>query len=123
MIKIDADIGLTDAIKNYLEKKVQRAVKNTEGWVSSVKVNLWHEPRTDSHVVEIIVFLNGGKTIRNYSRTDDMYASIDIACASVERQLRKAKEKVIDIKRYNSIKDKLTVSQPSQTIATESVAV
>ena len=99
------NLDLTDALKDYVERKVNKAIKHTEGLVSSVRVNLLYEAKTDSHVAEIIVFLKGNRTVRNYSKTDDMYASIDIATASIERQLRKTKEKIIDVKRYRTDKE------------------
>ncbi len=110
-------LEITEAMESYFEKKLNRACKHNEQLISSVKTNLSYEAKTDSNIVEIIVFLGGGKTIRNYSRTDDMYASIDIACASIERQLRKAKEKIIDVRRYRSFEEKFAVADKEKLVA------
>jgi ribosomal subunit interface protein len=110
MNKIDVqgrDLEITRAIEQYIYKKLTRAIKHMSEHVSSARVNLSCESRTATHLVEIIVFMQGGKTLRNQTRSEDMYASIDIACGSLERQIRKIKEKNIDVKRYRSIESKL----------------
>lgn len=110
MNKIDVqgrDLEVTRAIEQYVYKKLSRAIKHMAEHVSSARVNLSCESRTATHLVEVIVFMHGGKTLRNQTRSEDMYASIDIACASLERQIRKIKEKNMDIKRYRSMESKL----------------
>ncbi len=102
------NIEITRAIEQYVSKKFNRATKHTSEFISNVRVNLSCESRTATHLVEVIVFLHGGKTIRNQTRTEDMYASVDIASASLERQLRKIKERNIDVKRYQSMEEKLS---------------
>lgn len=101
------NVEVTRAIEQYVQKKVQRAVKHTAEFISGIRVNLTCETKSGTHLVEIITFLNGGKTLHNKTRSEDMYASVDIACAGIERQLRKIKEKNIDLKRYKSIEEKL----------------
>jgi putative sigma-54 modulation protein len=113
MNKIDLqglNLEITPAIEQYVNKKLSRATKHTSEYISNVRINLSCETRTATCLVEVIVFLYGGKTIRNHTRSEDMYASVDIACASVERQLRKLKEKNIDIKRYRSLEEKLSTA-------------
>jgi|GEM_PF-5057843 len=95
------NLEITQAIANYLKKKIHRACKNAENHVSSVKVNLSYEHKV-SHVVEILIFQKNGKVLRGEAFTDDMYASIDLACANIERQMRRLKEKVVDIRRNKS---------------------
>jgi putative sigma-54 modulation protein len=109
-MKIDVqglNLPVTEAIENYVHKKIQRATKHCTEFLSSVKVNLMCENKSNTHLVEVIVFLHGGKTLHNKTRSEDMYASIDIACASMERQIRKIKEKHNDIKRHKVIEEKL----------------
>ena len=110
MKKIDINgqnLDLTNAIRDYVNKKVERSLKHSIDNVSHVRINLSCEPKTGTHLVETIVFLHGGKTLHNKTRSEDMYASVDIACASIERQMRKAKEKSIDVGRYKSFESKI----------------
>ncbi|MDJ0625089.1 MAG: ribosome-associated translation inhibitor RaiA [Candidatus Caenarcaniphilales bacterium] len=114
MKKVDIhgmNLDITQAIEQYIVKKVDRATKHTAEFVSGVRVNLSCENKSGTHLVEIVLFMNGGKTLHNKTRSEDMYASIDIACAGIERQLRKIKEKNIDVKRYRSMEEKL-ISAP-----------
>lgn len=102
------NLEITRAIEQYVNKKLGRATKHTSEFISNMRVNLSYENRTSTNLVEVIIFLHGGKTLRNQTRSEDMYASVDISCASVERQLRKLKEKNLDLKRYRSLEEKLT---------------
>ncbi len=102
------NLEVTRAIEQYVNKKLSRAIKHQPEFIASIRVNLSYENRTNTNLVELIIFLHGGKTLRNQTRSEDMYASVDIACASIERQLRKLKEKNIDLKRYRSLEDKLS---------------
>ncbi|MDX1917946.1 MAG: ribosome-associated translation inhibitor RaiA [Candidatus Caenarcaniphilales bacterium] len=95
-----SNLDLTDALEQYAIRKVNRAIKHNKSFVSKVKINLIYENRPNSCMVEIIAFLIGGKTVRNYSSSDDMYASIDIASAGIDRQLRKLKEKHLTTERH-----------------------
>lgn len=113
MTKIDVhgiNLDVTEAINNYISKKVSRAVKHAGEHVSGARINLSCENKSGTHLVEVILFMNGGKTIHNKTRSEDMYASVDIACAGIERQLRKLKEKNIAVKRYRSMEEKLSLA-------------
>ena len=103
------NIVVTEAIETYVEKKLRRAFRHAENMIDHIKVNVSFESKTEAHIAEILVFLKSGQTVRNVANTDDMYASIDIACGGIERQLRKRKEKIIAVERYQSIQDKVAM--------------
>ncbi|MFN5540346.1 MAG: ribosome hibernation-promoting factor, HPF/YfiA family [Candidatus Melainabacteria bacterium] len=103
------NLEVTKSMNEYLEKKLQRATKNSSDFISAIKVNLASENRTGTYLVEVILFLHGGKTICNKTHSPEMYASMDIACASLERQIKKLKEKHLDIRRYQSIEGKINL--------------
>ncbi|MDX1921300.1 MAG: ribosome-associated translation inhibitor RaiA [Candidatus Caenarcaniphilales bacterium] len=104
------NLVITKAIEQYVEKKLIRALKHSSDYISGIRVNLSCENKTSSHLVELVVFMHGGKTLHNKTRSEDMYASVDIACAGIERQLKKIKEKNIDVKRYRSMEEKLSLA-------------
>jgi putative sigma-54 modulation protein len=112
-MKIDVhgiNLEVTQSIQQYVEKKISRAVKFSLEHVSGMRVNLSCENKSSSHLVEVIIFMPGGKTIYNKTRSEDMYASVDIACAAIERQLKKLKEKIIDVKRHQLMEEKLSLA-------------
>ncbi len=102
------NLEVTQSIQGYVNRKLQKAIKYSSEYILGIKANLTCEK--DSHLIELIIFLHGGKTLRNATRSEDMYASIDIACDSIDRQLRKIKQRKIDVKKYKSIEEKLNES-------------
>ena len=100
-----SNLVVTQSIQGYINRKLQKAVKHSSEYILSIKANLTCE--RDSQMIELIIFLHGGKTLRNATRTEDMYASIDIACGSIERQLKKIKQRKLDVVRCRSIEEKL----------------
>lgn len=96
------NIEVTDAIKDYLYKKIERAVIHSGGLIHAIKANFSCENKLGNKkdIVEIIVFLDQGRTVRQETASEDMYASIDLASASVERQLRRIKEKIVTVRRH-----------------------
>ena len=105
------NLEITRAMDEYANRKIDNATEHTQAYISNIRANLSYENHTATNLIEIIVFLSGGKIIRNQTRSEDMYASIDIACSSIERQLRKYKEKQIDLKRSRSLQEKLTAPE------------
>jgi putative sigma-54 modulation protein len=105
------NLEITPAMRKYANKKLEKAAEHTQQYISNIRANLSHENHTATNLIEVIVFLHGGKTIRNQTRSEDMYASIDIACSSLERQLRKYKEKQIALQRSRSLQDKIIATE------------
>ena len=85
---------LTDAIRDYSEKKIQRIAKYLDDNMD-VHVNLNVEK--NMHIAEIFVNVKG-MFLKGIERSEDMYASIDIAVDKIERQVVKYKEKLISRK-------------------------
>ena len=85
---------LTDAIRDYSEKKIQRIAKYFDDNMD-VHVNLNVEK--NMHIAEIFVNVKG-MFLKGIERSEDMYASIDMAFDKIERQVVKYKEKLISRK-------------------------
>jgi len=85
------NIEVTDALRDYAEKKVAKIVKFFEKSPLSSQVSL----RTERglHIVEITVHIDG-LLLRGEEKTSDMYASIDGAIDKIERQVHKFKTRI-----------------------------
>ncbi|WP_136607121.1 ribosome hibernation-promoting factor, HPF/YfiA family [Paenibacillus dokdonensis] len=85
-------IDVTDALKDYVDKKLSRLEKyfdappTSEGFVTLSVVR-------GLHTVEVTIPLPG-VMLRAEDRSDDMYASIDAVVDKLERQIRKHKTKL-----------------------------
>ncbi|KOP66207.1 Fis family transcriptional regulator [Bacillus sp. FJAT-18019] len=85
-------IEVTDALKDYVDKKLSRLDKyfeappTSEGHVTLSVVR-------GLHTVEVTIPLTG-VVLRAEDRSDDMYASIDAVVDKLERQIRKHKTKL-----------------------------
>jgi putative sigma-54 modulation protein len=97
------NIEITDAIREYIEKRVEKLEK-FEG--KNTEINVVCSVEREEQIVEIQVS-HDGEFIRIEEKNNDLYASIDLAMDRAERQLRKDKEKKIDQKREASLKDKI----------------
>ncbi len=99
---VGRNIEITDAIREYIEKRVERLEK-FEGKNTEITVVCTVE--REDQIVEIQINQNG-EFIRIEEKNDDLYASIDLAIDKVERQLRKEKEKRVDRNRDVAAKEK-----------------
>lgn len=97
------NIEITDAIREYIEKRVEKLEK-FEG--KNTEINVVCSVEREEQIVEIQIS-HDGEFIRIEEKNNDLYASIDLAMDRAERQLRKDKEKKIDQKREASLKDKI----------------
>ncbi|ACX68064.1 ribosome-associated translation inhibitor RaiA [Paenibacillus lautus] len=85
-------IEVTDALKDYVDKKLSRLDKyfdappTSEGYVTLSVIR-------GLHTVEVTIPLTG-VVLRAEDRSDDMYASIDAVVDKLERQIRKHKTKL-----------------------------
>lgn len=79
-----------DSLKNYAQEKVER-------------VNKYFDRATEAHVVlsverhlhhADITILSGSYVLRGREKSEDMYASIDLAMDKIERQLKRYKDKL-----------------------------
>jgi putative sigma-54 modulation protein len=100
------NIEVTEAIRNYVEEKLENAVKHFQQLTSKVDVHLSvaHNSRvSDRAQAEVTVYANG-KVIRAQEQSGDLYASVDLVADKIARQLRKYKEKHLDKKIHESPK-------------------
>lgn len=97
------NIEVTDAMKDYIEKRVERLEK-FEG--KNTDINVVCSVEKDDQIVEIQINHNG-EFMRVEERNEDLYASVDLAIDRAERQLRKEKEKRIEKNQDGSLKDKI----------------
>lgn len=93
-------------MKNYFTKKLEKALSHSLDYIQSIKVNFDSDTKSNTHLVEIIVFTECQKTFKNETTSEDMYGSIDLATDNIERQLRRHKEKITNTKRHQASKFK-----------------
>jgi putative sigma-54 modulation protein len=108
------NIDFTDAIREYVQQKIDKAVSHFENFITEVDVNLSinHNPRAaDRQVAEVTIYANG-TVIRAEESAATMYASIDLVADKITRKLRKYKEK-------NFIAKKTQVSLKEQNLENE----
>lgn len=97
------NIEVTDAMKDYIEKKLEKLEK-FEG--KNTDINVVCSVERDDQIVEIQI-KHDGEFIRVEERNEDLYASVDLALDRAERQLRKEKEKRIEKSQINTLKSKI----------------
>jgi putative sigma-54 modulation protein len=83
---------VTDALRDYVEKKLSRLDKYFETPVAS-DINVTLSVTKGKHTVEVTIPLIG-VMLRAEEKSEDMYASIDLVTDKLERQIRKHKTKV-----------------------------
>ncbi len=89
------NIDITDAIRDYVHQKIEKAVSHFEQLTTEIDINLSvaKNPRiAASQVAEVTIYANG-TTIRAEEASEDLYASIDLVANKISRQLRKYKER------------------------------
>ena len=84
------NIVVTDALREYVEKKVGRIARYFHREPEAVAVLSVEKER---QIVELTLQLNG-MILRAEEETDDMYASVDLAVDKLERQIRKFKTRI-----------------------------
>lgn len=80
------------AIKDYARDKVERITKY---FPDPIKAHVVLScDRGYHHVADIVITLHNGIMIKGEEVTEDMYSSIDLVMAKIERQVRRYKEKI-----------------------------
>jgi putative sigma-54 modulation protein len=82
----------SDAIKEYAREKVDKIKKYFPDPIMA-HVVLTTE-RGYQHVADVNITLHNGLIIKGHEVTEDMYSSIDLVAAKIERQVRRYKEKI-----------------------------
>ncbi|NEQ66949.1 MAG: ribosome-associated translation inhibitor RaiA [Symploca sp. SIO1B1] len=100
------NIEITEAIREYVHQKVEKAVNHFQNLTTEVDVNLSvaRNPRINSkQTAEVTIYANG-TVIRAQEGSEDLYASIDLVADKIQRQLRKYKEKLQRKKNHTQAK-------------------
>ncbi|MGE5655838.1 MAG: ribosome hibernation-promoting factor, HPF/YfiA family [Actinomycetota bacterium] len=89
------NIEITDAIRDYVNQKIDKAVNHFQNLTTEVDVHLSvaRNPRINpKQTAEVTIYANGS-VIRAEESSENLYASIDLVADKIARQLRKYKEK------------------------------
>jgi putative sigma-54 modulation protein len=110
------NIEITDAIREYVHQKIEKAVNHFQSITNEVDVHLSvaRNPRINpKQAAEVTIYANGN-VIRAEENSESLYASIDLVADKIARQLRKYKERRQNKK--NQIPDDI---EPDTIVATE----
>jgi putative sigma-54 modulation protein len=91
----------TDALKTYAQEKVERIRKYFPDPIKAHVVLACD--RGYNHIADVMITLHNGIVIKGEETTEDMYSSIDLVMAKIERQCRRYKEKIRHHKGLESI--------------------
>ena len=94
------EIKVTEAINDYVERKLDRIDKYFENSYAEVTIRA----ERNEQIAEVVVTANG-ETYRAESEEKDLYASIDKVIDILEGQIRKSKTKKEKMMRDSSIKE------------------
>jgi putative sigma-54 modulation protein len=112
------NFALTDAIRNYSEKKIQNLEKflagfNSDSILAEVELSRTtrHHKRGDVFRFEVNLTVNG-KLLRSESEQDSIYAAIDDVYEELAREIRgdKTKQNVLFRRIARSVKKKMNLS-------------
>lgn len=94
------NIEITDAIREYVHQKIEKAANHFQHMTNEVDVHLSvaRNPRNNNkQAAEVTIYANGS-VIRAEESSENLYASIDLVADKIARQLRKYKERRQDKK-------------------------
>ncbi len=97
------NIEITDAIREYVHQKIEKAVNHFQNMTNEVDVHLSvaRNPRINPRqAAEVTIYANGS-VIRAEESSENLYASIDLVADKIARQLRKYKERRQDKKTHD----------------------
>jgi len=107
IVIIGKELKATEAIKEYVEKKLERIERYFEG--SEIDVSVKIKTERAYQIAEMQVTVKG-ETLRAVTETKDLYASIDKDIDILEGQIRKVKTKKERINKDESIRLKESAS-------------
>jgi putative sigma-54 modulation protein len=109
------NIEITDAIREYVHQKIEKAVSHFQHITNEVDVHLSvaRNPRitTTKQAAEVTIYANGN-VIRAEESSENLYASIDLVADKIARQLRKYKERRQDQKTHAQPTNQALVPEP-----------
>lgn len=85
--KMDA----TDAIKEYAEDKIKKIKRY---FPDPIQTHVVLALERHLHRADISITLHNGLVLKGTEASDDMYSSIDLAAAKIEKQVRRYKDKI-----------------------------
>src|SRR6266852_4596216 len=91
----------TEALKDYAREKIERIRKYFPDPIKAHVVLACD--RGYNHIADVMITLHHGILIKGEETTEDMYSSIDLVMAKIERQVRRYKEKIRHHKGSESI--------------------
>ena len=112
------DLKATEAIKDYVEKKLERVEKYFEGEEIDVLATIRLEK--GEQIAEIQVNVKGN-IYRAVTASRDLYASIDKNIDILEGQIRKMKTKKDRQNKEASIKQKMMNMEPKETVVEDEI--
>jgi putative sigma-54 modulation protein len=120
----------SSAVREYAEEKLDKIRKYFHRQPLGAHA-VFSVERNHNHTAEFSLTLPNGLGLQARETTEDMYSSIDLAVARIERQVRKWKDKIRDHKPHGgpslSIRERVlqaeTVEPPPLTAPSTSVAV
>ncbi|CCH66556.1 Ribosomal subunit interface protein [Richelia intracellularis HH01] len=89
------NIKITEAIREYLHRKLKKAVRNFQNITGEINVyiSMAQNPRvTAKHSAEVNILANGS-VIRAEEISENLYVSINLVADKITRKLRKYKER------------------------------
>lgn len=107
------NIDVTESIHDYVEEKLDKAVKHFQNLATKVDVHLSvarNARISNKHKAEVTVYANG-TIIRAQEDSESLYASIDLVSDKIARQLRKYKERQLDKKTNSQVKTAESVEE------------
>ena len=108
------NIEITDAIRDYVHQKIEKAVSHFQNITNEVDVHLSvaRNPRINpKQAAEVTIFANGS-VIRAEESSENLYASIDLVADKIARQLRKYKERRQDKKTHAQPTNEVVIPEP-----------
>ncbi len=107
------NIDVTESIHDYVEEKLEKAVKHFQNLATKVDVHLSvarNSRISNKHKAEVTVYANG-TVIRAQENSENLYASIDLVSDKITRQLRKYKERNLAKKTHTTAKTTESVEE------------
>lgn len=103
----------TEALKSYAKERLEKIRKYFPDPIA-VHVVMSTE-RGYNHRVDVTLQLHNGLTVAGHEATENMYSSIDLVAAKIERQVRKYKDKL----RAHKVKPAVSPVVWSHTVVSE----
>ena len=102
----------TDALKAYAEERLQRIKKY---FPDPIAAHIVLSTERYNHRVDVNLQLHNGLQIAGHEATEDMYSSIDMVVAKIERQVRRYKDKL----RHHKVREDMAPIPVSHSVITE----